>query len=96
MEKLSAGDERKAARLLAGEQLKRLFQLGYSIVLELKFAAQETETVDYASGKFLAGLKAKRPRCYRGLDPDGVDGYREFKDLADVKRAAALLVQLRG
>jgi len=96
LEQLCGADEAQAAKVLSGEQMKRLFQLGYSIVLELKFAAQETETVDYASGKFLAGLKAKRPRCYRGLDPDGIDGYREFKDLSDVKRAAALLAQLRG
>jgi hypothetical protein len=94
LEMLSPGDEQKAARLLAGEQLKRLFQLGYSIVMELKFAAQATQTVDYASGKMLAGLKAKRPRFYRGLDPDGIDGYREFKEMADVKRAADLLGQL--
>jgi hypothetical protein len=94
LEKLSAGDEHKAAALLAGEQLKRLFQLGYSIVLQLKFIAQETQTVDYASGKMLAGLKAKRPRFYRGLDADGIDGFREFRDMADVKRAAALLSQL--
>ncbi|OGU04570.1 MAG: hypothetical protein A2075_10465 [Geobacteraceae bacterium GWC2_58_44] len=96
LEKLSGGDEQKAATQLSGEKLKRLFQLGYSIVLELKFAAQETETVDYATGKLLAGLKAKRPRFYRGLDPDGVDGYREFKEMADVKRAADLLSRLRG
>jgi len=96
LEQLCGADEAQAAEVLSGEQLKRLFQLGYSIVLELKFAAQETETVDYASGKLLAGLKAKRPRFYRGLDADGVDGYREFKELSDVKRAAALLVQLRG
>lgn len=96
LEKLSAGDVQKAAKLLAGEQLKRLFQLGYSMVLELKFAAQSTQTVDYASGKLLAGLKAKRPRFYRGLDPDGIDGYREFKEMADVQRAAALLSQLQG
>ena len=94
LEKLSAGDERQAAQLLADEQLKRLFQLGYSVVLELKFAAQATQTVDYASGKLLAGLKAKRPRFYRGLDSDGIDGYREFKELADVRRAADLLRQL--
>jgi len=94
LEKLAPGDEQKAARLLAGEELKRVFQLGYSIVLELKFAAQNTETVDYASGKLLAGLKAKRPRFYRGLDPDGIDGYREFKELADVRRTADLLGQL--
>ena len=94
LEKLAQGDEQKAAKLLTGEELKRLFQLGYSIVLQLKFSAQNTETVDYASGKLLAGLKAKRPRFYRGLDPDGIDGYREFKDLADVRRTAELLKQL--
>ena len=94
LETLSSGDVQQAAQLLIGEQLKRLFQLGYSIVLELKFAAQATQTVDYASGKMLAGLKAKRPRFYRGLDADGIDGYREFKELADVKRADALLSQL--
>jgi hypothetical protein len=96
LEKLSGGDAQQAAGILTGEPLKRLFQLGYSIVLQLKFAADTTETVDYASGKLLAGLKAKRPRFYRGLDPDGIDGYREFKDLADVKCAADLLGQLHG
>ena len=94
LEKLSGNDLQEAAQLLLAEELKRLFQLGYSLVLELKFVAQRTQTVDYASGKFLAGLKAKRPRFYRGLDADGIDGYREFKDLADVRRAASLLSQL--
>jgi hypothetical protein len=94
LEHLCGADEAQAARVLSREQLKRLFQLGYSIVLELKFAAQDSETVDYASGKLLAGLKAKRPRFYRGLDPDAIDGYREFKDLGDVKAAATLLGQL--
>jgi len=96
LEQLSGGDEAKAAKILSGEELRRLFQLGYSTVLELKFAAGDTETVDYASGKLLAGLKSKRPRYYSGLDPDGIDGYREFKNLDDVQRAAGLLGQLRG
>lgn len=94
LEKLSEGDVSRAAKLLVGEKLKRLFQLGFSLVLELKFAAQQTQTVDYASGKLIAGLKAKHPRFYRGLDPDGIDGYRQFRDLADVRCAADLLRQL--
>jgi len=94
LEKLAPGDDRKAAKLLVDEELKRLFQLGYSIVLQLKFAARDTGTVDYASGKLLAGLKAKRPRFYRGLDADGIDGYREFRDLEDVRRVADLLSSL--
>lgn len=94
LEKLAPGDDQKAAKILVDEELKRLFQLGYSIVLQFKFAARDIESPDYASGKLLSGLKAKRPRYYRGLDPDGVDGYREFRDLADVRRVADLLSQL--
>ena len=96
LEKLASGDERKAAKILVDEELKRLFQLGFSLVMQLKFSAEKSETADYASGKLLAGLKARRPRYYRGLDPDGVDGYREFRDLADVRRVADLLGQLGG
>lgn len=93
LEKLAIGDDRKAAQILVDEELKRLFQLGFSLVLQLKFAAEKTRTSDYASGKLLAGLKSKRPRYYRGLDADGIDGYREFTDLADVQRVADLLEQ---
>jgi hypothetical protein len=94
LEKLAGSDEQKAAQILVAEPLRRLFQLGYSIVLDLKFAAQKVETKDYASGKLLAGLKSKRPRFYRGLDPDGIDGYREFREMADVTRSAELLSHL--
>jgi hypothetical protein len=93
LEKLAGADERKAAGIMAAEPLKRLFQLGYSIVLELRSAAGQIETGDYASGKLLAGLKTKRPRFYRGLDPDGIDGYREFREMADVRRTADFLNQ---
>jgi hypothetical protein len=96
LEHLTGGDEQKAAALLSGEPLKRLFQLGFSIVLELKFQAREIQTGDYPSKKFLEGLKEKRPRFYRGLDPDGADAYREFRDLADVRRSATLVDQLKG
>lgn len=95
LEHLAPSDENQAARILVEEELKRLFQLGFSIVLQLKFAARDTVSQDYASGKLLAGLKAKRPRYYRGLDADGVDGYREFNDLADVRRVADLLAHLK-
>uniref|UniRef100_C6E0I8 Uncharacterized protein n=1 Tax=Geobacter sp. (strain M21) TaxID=443144 RepID=C6E0I8_GEOSM len=95
LERLAPADEQRAADILVSEELKRLFQLGYSIVLQLKFSARDVETADYASGKLLAGLKTKRPRFYRGLDPDGVDGYREFRDLSDVQRVADLLAQLK-
>jgi len=94
LETLCGADLQKAADLLVTERLKRLFQLGYSVVMELKSAAEFKETVDYPSGKLLAGLKTKRPRFYCGLDPEGIDGYREFRDLADVKRVAEMVRQL--
>ncbi|GFO69018.1 hypothetical protein GMLC_25970 [Geomonas limicola] len=96
LEKLCGSDEMKAAEVLTGEPLKHLFQLGFSIVMELKFAAQHTQTADYASGKLLAGLKSKRPRFYRGMDADGIDGYREFATLDDVRKVASLLAQFAG
>ncbi|HJV67419.1 MAG TPA: DUF6178 family protein [Geomonas sp.] len=96
LEKLTAGDEQQAAALVKGEPLKRLFQLGFSIVLELQFTARDLQSADYASGKLIGGLKAKRPRYYRGLDADGIDGYREFKDMADVERTAGMLQHFQG
>lgn len=91
LEKVAAGDEEMAARILVEEELKRLFQLGYSIVLQLKFAGRDVESEDYATAKLLAGLKTKRPRYYRGLDDDGIDGYREFRDTGDVRRVAEFI-----
>lgn len=96
LEQLSGGDEAEAVRILSTERLKRLFQLGFSLVLELKFAAERVQSTDYASGKALSGLKGKRPRFYRGFDPEGVDGYREFRDSSDLKAAADFLKNLQG
>lgn len=96
LEYLCREDDLRAAEVLAEEELKRLFQLGFSLVLRLKFTAEKVESSDYASGKVLTGLKAKRPRFYRGLDAEGVDGYREFKNLSDVQRVADFLALFRG
>ncbi|UFS71294.1 DUF6178 family protein [Geomonas sp. RF6] len=96
LEQVSGGDEGEAVRVLSTERLKRLFQLGYSLVLELKFRADQVESTDYPSGKAIAGLRGKRPRYYRGFDPDGVDGYREFRDLNDLRAAVAFLKNLQG
>jgi hypothetical protein len=41
-------------------------------------------------------LKNPRPRYYRGLDPDGIDGYREFLELQDVTAVADFLEGLEG
>jgi hypothetical protein len=96
LEYLCAGDEAKGAQILAGEYLKRLFQLGFSLVLGLKLRADRLSDPEYATHKALSGLKSARPRYYRGLDPDGIDGYREFLELADVTRVADFLKGLEG
>ncbi|MBW4056763.1 MAG: hypothetical protein HIU83_15455 [Proteobacteria bacterium] len=95
LEYLSGGDETKGVEIITGEHLKRLFQLGFSLVLDLKFRADKLSESDYATGKALSGLKTSRPRYYRGLDSDGIDGYREFREMQDVKIMSEFLAELR-
>jgi hypothetical protein len=95
LEYLSQGDETKGAEILTGEYLKSLFQLGFSIALGLKFRADKVTDSSYATGKALSGLKSARPRYYRGLDCDGIDGYREFREMQDVKNMSDFLIKLR-
>jgi hypothetical protein len=94
LEYLSQGDETKGAEILTGEYLKSLFQLGFSIVLGLKFRADKVTDSSYATGNALSGLKSARPRYYRGLDADGIDGYREFREMQDVKNISDFLTEL--
>jgi hypothetical protein len=94
LEYLSQGDETMGAEILAGEYLKSLFQLGFSIVLGLKFRADKVTDSSYATGNALSGLKSSRPRYYRGLDSDGIDGYREFREMQDVQNISDFLTEL--
>ncbi|WP_298435697.1 DUF6178 family protein [Geobacter sp.] len=95
LEYLADGDEERGAEIVRTEYLRRLFQLGFSIVMPLRSRAERLSSDDYATGRALLGLKANPPRYYRALDPEGVDSYREFRAMADVKRAEELLRQLR-
>jgi hypothetical protein len=98
LEHLSGGDEKEAVRILETEYLKRLFQLGFGIISQLRIRAERisSEGVEHATNRALIGFRRKYPRFYRGLDQDHVDGYREFKSLADVQAAGALLQNLAG
>ena len=96
LEYLSEGDETKGVEIITGEYLKKLFQLGFSLVIGLKLRADKLDDPDYATGKALSGLKTSRPRFYRGLDPDGIDGYREFHELQDVTMVSDFLKRLEG
>jgi len=96
LEYLSQGNENKGAEILTGEYLKSLFQLGFSIVLGLKFRANKLEDSSHATGKALSGLKSSRPRYYRGFDSDGIDGYREFLEMQDVNNMSDFLTELEA
>lgn len=98
LEWLCGTDEDLAVRLLQEEYLRRLFQLGFSILVLLRRRADvlHPEAADHATNRALLGLRRKCPRYYRGLDPDCVDGYREFRQLADVRAVDSLLRELGG
>lgn len=96
LEYLCEGNVKKAGEVLTGEYLKRLFQLGYSILLGIKTRAEKLESENYAANKLLMGLKNKRPRFYRGLDSDKADGYREFRSMDDVAGVEEFLRHLEG
>ncbi|HEY6008762.1 MAG TPA: DUF6178 family protein [Geobacteraceae bacterium] len=91
LEYLSSGDEEKAEEILSGEPLRELFRLGFSLVVELQRRWGKMKHNDYKLNKVLEGVRAARPRYYRGLDPDGVDAYREFQTFADVTKVAEVL-----
>jgi len=95
LEYLCKEDQAKGAQILTGEYLKRLFQLGFSIVLGLKLRADKLSDASYATGKALSGLKSARPLYYRGFDSDGIDGYREFRELEDIQRMSDFLDELK-
>ncbi len=96
LEYLSKGDETTGVEIMGGEHLKRLFQLGFSLVLGLKHRADKLRDEDYATGKVLSGLTRSRPRFYLGLDADGIDGYREFREMQDVTMVSNFLNILEG
>lgn len=94
LEFLARSDEEQAAAILAGERLKRLFQLGFSIVMDLGKQARTLASDDYATGKALRALHTTPPRYYRAFDPDGADGFREFRGMADVERVREFLARV--
>ena len=62
----------------------------------MKKTAGDATATDYPTGKALNGIREIRPRFYRGLDPDGIDGYREFASLVDVRRVEEFLGKIGG
>lgn len=85
----------RAVDIIKTERLKRLFQLGCGIVQEVAAEARTIESSDYATGKALRGFSAGHPKFYRGLDPDHADGYREFRNMNDIRNAREFLAMIK-
>jgi hypothetical protein len=99
LEYLCGNDEVKAGVVIETEHLKTLFQLGRGIIAPLRISAGELQKsgddLTYATNKALLGLKALHPKFYRGLDPDTIDGYREFNCMDDIQLITIFLDNLR-
>jgi hypothetical protein len=106
LEHASRGDPARGAALLAGAPLKRLFQVGASLALQLKFRAERLMKSGKASfpsvareslfdpplAEAVAGLRRKRPLFAEALDPGGDEGkLRALRDRADWVRLATAL-----
>lgn len=96
LEYLSDGDMERAADIIGREYLSRLFRLGFGMVMELRKRHESLTVGDYATGRMLEGLRTTPPRFYRALDPDGIDGFREFRGLDDIRRIDELLAHHEG
>ncbi len=90
LEFMCGNNENEARVILETEPLKRLFQLGRSLIIPLRKAAVQLlangDDYGYAANKALLGLKANHPKFYRAIDPDMTDGYREFREINDIKK----------
>ncbi len=99
LEFICANNEKEATSILETEPLKKLFQLGRSLIIPLRKTAvkisAEGNDYGYAANKALLGLKANHPKFYRGFDPDTTDGYREFSDIGDIKKMAIFMQSLQ-
>ena len=95
LEHLSGSDETVASTLIMKQPLKRLFQLAFGMLHDISLKARRLNSDVYATGKALRGFRAQRPLFYRGLDPDHVDGYREFGSMTDVRTAREFLDMLQ-
>jgi hypothetical protein len=79
LERLTGGDDARAAEVLAGTPVKRIFQEGFGRVLELSWRAdrlfkgggagrRSSPLFDAPLGELLTALSARRPRFHPGIE----------------------------
>jgi hypothetical protein len=107
LEKLSAGDDGRAAAVLAETPVKRIFQEGFGRVLELRWRAERILAAAGGAERFraplaemLAALARRRPRYFPGIEAPREEwgtpmaaAYepRHFRSAEDLVRTAAAL-----
>jgi hypothetical protein len=107
LERLSGGDAARAAEVLAGTPVKRIFQEGFGRVLELAWRARDLRARAGEAARFgspideaLAALSGRRPRYFPGVEaPEAEWGTiaaaafqpRHFATTEELARTAAAL-----
>ncbi len=94
-------DVKQAVELLDHAYFEHLFQLGYSLTLQLQRRARKIASTtissyfDATDQAFLqALLRQPHPRFYEGLEQTGLDDERAFRDKNDLRLATDRLEQL--
>lgn len=105
LEYLGQGELAKSGWVLQEVYLKRIFQVGFSLVQKLRRRASRVRREGVflkgpkapESGgpyrRILSGLCRRHPLFYTGIGPDGTPQYRELQCLADVREMERLLMQ---
>lgn len=88
-------DEQRGGEFLRRHSLTSLFRLGFSLTMRLQHRAVRIHSSDAAvnqsARRALEGLLRIPPRFYRGFDDEILDGYREFRSVADLETASRFL-----
>jgi len=105
LEKVTGGDQERAARLLERFHLHQVFRVGYGAALELKWKTERWLKDSWFAGQalglgfweeawegILEGLLKKRPVFYTGLSKGGP--YREFGSLEEITYCHTALDQV--
>ncbi len=107
LEKLCSTNVSQAEKLLGNNHLVPVFRVGFGLVLELKWEAEQWMKQSWFSGLglgvgfwgddwagTLAGITEKKPRLYTGLEED--EGHKAFEYLSELDDCRRLVHRLKA